>query len=104
MAGYRVDISGPAENDLRDIVRYIAAQLTSPVTALNMMDAIEDAALKLSRMPKSYPPVLDDRLLSMGYRKSIVNNHVIFFTIDEKEKTVNVERILYMRRDWRHIL
>lgn len=31
MAKYRVDVSEPAENDLRDIVRYISAQLSAPI-------------------------------------------------------------------------
>lgn len=40
MAKYRVDISEPAENDLRDIVRYISVLLSALTTALKMMDAI----------------------------------------------------------------
>ena len=42
MTQYRVDVSEPAENDLRDIVRYISAQLSAPITALKMMKAIEE--------------------------------------------------------------
>ena len=40
MAKYKVEVSEPAENDLRDIVRYISVQLSAPVTAIKMMDAI----------------------------------------------------------------
>jgi plasmid stabilization system protein ParE len=104
MAKYRVEISEPAENDLRDIVRYIAAQLSAPMTALKMMQRMEDAIAELEHMPKSYPPVLDDRLQAAGYRKLIIKNHIVFFTIDEGKKTVNVERVLYARRDWLHLL
>jgi hypothetical protein len=32
MAKYRVELSEPAENDLRDIVRYISAQLSGIIT------------------------------------------------------------------------
>jgi plasmid stabilization system protein ParE len=104
MAKYRVDISEPAENDLIDIVRYISAQLTAPMTALKMMDTIEEAIAGLADMPHSCPPVTDERLASMGYRKLIIKNYIAFFTIDEKAKVVNVERVLYTRRDWLHIL
>jgi len=104
MANYRVDLSEPAENDLRDIVRYIAAQLSAPITALNMMETIEKAIEKLSDMPQSYPPVIDDRLSSTGYRKLNVKNYIVFFSINEKDKVVDVERILYARRDWLRIL
>lgn len=43
MANYRVDVSEPAEKDLRDIVRYISAQLSAPMTALKMMDNVKES-------------------------------------------------------------
>jgi len=104
MVKYRVDISEPAENDLRDIARYISAQLSVPVTAMKMMEAIEEALSKLSDMPHGYPLLRDDRLASMGYRRVDVKNYTAFFTINEKEKVVDVERILYARRDWANLL
>ncbi len=104
MAKYRVDVSEPAENDLRDIVRYISAQLLAPMTALKMVSTLEEAIMDLKVMPQKCPPVTDDRLAMMGYRKLLVKNYIVFFTIDEKSKIVDVERILYARRDWHHIL
>jgi len=104
MAKYRVDVSEPAENDLVDIVRYISAQFSAPMTALKMMNTIEEAIVSLADMPHSCPPVTDERLASMGYRKLVIKNYIAFFTIDEKTKVVDVERILYKRRDWLHIL
>jgi len=104
MAKYRIDVSEPAENDLRDIVRYISAQLLAPMTALKMMDTLEEAITGLAVMPQKCPPVTDERLAMMGYRKLLVKNYIVFFTIDEKSKVVDVERILYARRDWHHIL
>ncbi|MFA5384063.1 MAG: type II toxin-antitoxin system RelE/ParE family toxin [Eubacteriales bacterium] len=104
MVKYRIDVSEPAENDLRDIVRYISAQLSASMTALQMMDTVEEAIMGLAVMPQKCPPVTDERLAMMGYRKLLVKNYIVFFTIDKKSKVVNVERILYARRDWRHIL
>jgi len=104
MAKYRVDVSKPAESDLRDIVRYISSQLSAPMTATKMMDAIEEAISGLADMPQKYLPVTDERLASMGYRKLLVKNYIIFFAIDEVSKVVDVERILYARRDWLRIL
>ena len=104
MVKYRVDVSNPAEEDLRDILRYISTQLSAPITALNMVDTIESALTKLENMPESYPLVRDDRLASMGYRRLEVKNYKAFFTINEKEKIVDVERILYARRDWANLI
>lgn len=104
MDAYKIDVSEPAENDLRDIVRYISSQLNAPVAALTMMDAIEEAIDGLASMPQKCPLVIEERLAMLGYRKLIVKNYIVFFTIDEPNKVVDVERILYGRRDWLRIL
>lgn len=104
MAQYKVDVSEPAENDLRDIVRYIASQLSAPISALNMMELLEEAMSILSNMPQRCSLITEERLAQMGYRKLSAKNYIVFFSIDEKHKTVDIERILYGRRDWLRIL
>lgn len=104
MAKYRVDISDPAESDLGDIIRYIASQLSAPLSALHLMELLEESMEDLSDMPQRYPFVSDERLAQMGYRKLSVKNYIVFFSIDEKDKVVDIERILYGRRDWLRIL
>ena len=104
MENYKVDVSESAEEDLLSIVRYIASQFSATETALQMMESIEEALSKLSDMPQAHPLVRDERLASMGYRRINVKNYVAFFTIDEVAKVVDVERILYARRDWASIL
>ncbi|WP_286944955.1 type II toxin-antitoxin system RelE/ParE family toxin [Acetobacterium sp. UBA5834] len=104
MATYNIEISEPAENDLRDMIHYISSQLSSLMTTTNMMDIIEEGLLGLADLPQKCPAVRDDRLAAMGYRKLLIKNNVAFFTIVEHSKVVNIERILYARRDWLRIL
>lgn len=104
MAKYRVEVSEPAQRDLRDIVKYISAQLSAPMTAVKIMDAMEESIGDLASMPQKCPLVTDERLAHMGYHKLVVKSYIIFFTIDEKSKIVDVERILFARRNWLRIL
>jgi len=104
MVKYRVNLSESAEDDLRDIIRYISSQLAAPITAIEMIETLEKALSKLSDMPHGYPLLRDERLASMGYRCVNVKNYTVFFTINAKEKAVDVERILYTRRDWANLL
>jgi len=104
MAEYKVEGSESAEKDLRDIVRYISSQFDAPMTALKMMDIIEEAVNSLEDMPQRCPLVADERLAALGYRKLIVKNYFVFFTVDEQNKVVDIERILHARRDWQRIL
>lgn len=100
MAKYSVDLSEAAEKDLIDIVKYIASQLSSPMSAYHMMEIFEEAMVSLSDSPQRCPLIADERLSQLGYRKLIAKNYIVFFSVDEKNRVVNVERILYARRDW----
>jgi len=104
MDEYRVDVSDPAESDLGDIVRYISSALEAPTTALKIIETIDEALAGLGTMPHSYQKVRDERLAAMGYRILVIKNYIAFFTVNEAEKVVDVERILYGRRDWKRII
>ena len=104
MDTYDVNITEPAEDDLRDIARYISSQLGVPGTALNVIQAIKKAVSKLEKNALIYPLVRDDRLASIGYRSVTVKNYTTFYVVNEKEKKVDVDRILYSRRDWKSIV
>lgn len=104
MTQYRVEVSGPAESDLGEIVRYIASQLSVPLSALHLLELLEEAMEGLSDLPQRYPFVVDERLAQMGYRKIPVKNYIGFYSIDEKNKVVYIERILYGRRDWLRLI
>jgi addiction module RelE/StbE family toxin len=101
---YKVNLTEPAENDLRDIARYISYQLNAPTTALNMIQTIKAAIAKLETMAAVYPFVRDDRLAALGYRFLPIKNYIAFYIVDERAKTVDVDRILYGRRDWNNII
>ena len=101
---YKVEITEPAENDLRDIVRYISTQLSAPITALSMMQTIKDAIARLETTALAHPLVRDDRLAALGYRLLVIKNYIAFYVVNEKEKSVCIDRILYGRRDWQSIL
>ena len=104
MVRYDIRLAEPAEEDLIDILRYIAVELKEPSTALRMLETIDKAIDSLAAMPYRCPLVDDEYLAEMGYRKLHIKNYLAFFTIDEKANIVNVERILYALRDWLHIL
>lgn len=104
MEHYDIRHAEPAEDDLTDILRYIAVELKEPSTALRLLETIDKVIEGLAVMPYRCPLVDDEYLAEIGYRKLHIKNHLVFFTIDEKTKSINVERILYARRDWLHIL
>ena len=101
---YKVSLAEPAENDLRDIARYISAQLNAPTTALNMIQAIKQAIAKLETTALTHPLARDDRLAALGYRLVVVKSYIAFYIVNENDMSVCIDRILYARRDWQSIL
>jgi len=104
METYSINVTEAAEIDLYDMITYISEQFMAEVTALDMLNDIERVLSSLSTFPERIPLVNDDRLRERGYRKLRIKNYIAFFSIDKKNKIVNIERILYMRRDWEHII
>jgi len=101
---FDISVTEPAESDLRDIARYISSQLNAPQAALNLIKALREAIEKLETDALVYPLVRDDRLAAMGYRPLIVKNYIVFYVVNEKAKTVDIDRILFGRRDWQGIV
>ena len=101
---YKITLAPSALDDIRDIVCYISEILANPEAAIRMLDSIEAAIISLSDSPKIHAFVSDERLFALGYRKLLIKNYIVFYIVNEQQRSVEIDRILYARRDWRHIL
>ena len=101
---YKVRITDPAQNEMREVFRYIAEDLQNPVAAVRRISQIDEKIQSLKNNPARFPLVRDDYLASKGLRMIVVKSHLVFFIIHEKEHIVSIMRILYVRRDWLRIL
>ena len=90
---YSVNISSQADKDLRAIYEYIAISLVSPQNAAAQLSRLEDRINSLDNLPNRY----------MIYKNDIrfvpVDNYLVFYTVEDKSKTVSVLRVMYGKRD-----
>ncbi|MEW6247106.1 MAG: type II toxin-antitoxin system RelE/ParE family toxin [Nitrospirota bacterium] len=84
-----------AEQDLLDIVTFVAADNPPPAVAL--ADRIENDLHRLARHPYLGKIPNDERLAALGYRVLVIENYLVFYKI--KGKTLLVHRILHGTRD-----
>ena len=101
---YFLNITDVAEEDILSAINYIANVLKAPMAANNLLDEIEKYEETLEKRPYIYPFVPDEYLARKKLKFVIIKNYIMFYTIDEEEKMVNVIRFLYGRRDWKNIL
>lgn len=104
MNNYLIEITDSAKSDLKDIVRYIQTDLSSPDLAHKFLNGIEKAIEQLSFMPEKFQFVKDPYLSNKGYRYTRYKNYLIFYTINDKLNRVFIHRILHSSRRWESLI
>jgi plasmid stabilization system protein ParE len=93
---YSVRLLRVAEDDLTEIVTYIAAD--RPLAADKFASRIERSLSRLAQNPHLGRIPDEEGLLRLGYRYLVVENHLIFYAIEGD--TIYVHRILHGARDY----
>jgi len=101
---YTVVTSKKAERDMQNIADYISDELHDVEAAFKLMLEIRMQIRQLNQMPKRYPLVSDKRLAKRGIRSFPVKNYIVFYSIDDDTKIVNITSVMYGRRNWVNLL
>lgn len=104
MTEYDVVIGRLAERDIYEAIAYIKEILFQPESARRIYRAIKEQISSLSEMPHRFAVIAEEPYRSMGMRKTSAENYLIFYLVNEKEKTVSVVRVLYNRREWKNLI
>ncbi|MDP3110860.1 MAG: type II toxin-antitoxin system RelE/ParE family toxin [Thermodesulfovibrionales bacterium] len=97
---YAVRLLQIAEDDLNEIVSYIAAENLTAAEAVAAK--IEKNLLHLSDHPFIGRVPEEDELTGLGYRYLIVQNYLIFYTIEGQ--TILIHRMIHGARDYLRLL
>ena len=100
MEKYKLLIFPRAKQDLQDIVDYVNE--LSPNAALKLYDEIVEGIGSLTQIPMRCPLLKSSVLRAKGYRVLVVNNYLVFYVVNVK--TVEIRRILYVRRQYEFLL
>ena len=97
---YQVRFLSIAEEDFTEIISFIAAD--NPTAAYAMANKIEKNLELLSENPNLGRIPREEEIRNLGYRYLIVQNHLIFYTIEEK--IIFIHRILHGARNYKTLL
>lgn len=101
---YKLEYLPAAVKDMTGIVRYISYKLQNPGAASSLADEMVQAADSLCEFPYAHPMHKTIRPLKHEYRRIIIQNYLMFYWVDEEQKTVTVVRVIYARRDYPKML
>ena len=97
---YKIELSIKAKEDIKSIVLYIKNNLNEPSIANKYAKTIKEEIKTLEYSPKKFAIIDDDLIKDLEIRKLNIKNYLAFYRVNEKEKVVNVERILYGASNW----
>ena len=92
------------EDELRDIIFYIAEDSGDIDIALNYLSRIENAINKLASFPETGSIPRYSILKKQGYRVLIIEKHLVFYKINEDTHSVILYAIVDSRRDYVKLL
>lgn len=93
-----------AEEQLREIIFYIADDSGDINIALGYLDKIETAINRLQEFPESGSIPRYSILKKQGYRVIIVEKHLVFYKLNKEEKIVIIYAIMDGRREYLNLI
>lgn len=101
---YKIIRTDKADEQLREIIFYIADDSGSVDIALNYLDKIEAAIRRLEEFPMSGSIPRYSILRKQGYRVLIIERHLVFYKVNEDEKIVTIYAVVDSRREYRNLI
>ncbi|HHX61405.1 MAG TPA: type II toxin-antitoxin system RelE/ParE family toxin [Epulopiscium sp.] len=101
---YEILRTDKAEDQLRHIIFYIADDSGSVDIALRYLDKIERAINHLQEFPNSGSIPRYSILKKQGYRVVIAEKHLVFYKVNEENKTVIIYAIVDGRREYKNLI
>jgi len=90
---YNVTFLPDADRDMDDIAEYLSKFY--PNTARNFFAQLKKQLQLLETMPLMYPAYDADPF----FRKMIINDYLLFYSVDEKRTLITVHRIFHSKRN-----
>ena len=101
---YNIIRTDKLEEQLREIIFYIADDSGSIDIALNYLNKIEKAIKRLEDFPMSGSIPRYSILRKQSYRVLIVERHLVFYKVNERDKIVTIYAIVDGRQEYRNLL
>lgn len=101
---YSIIRTDKADEQLREIIFYIADDSGSIDISLNYLEKIEKAINSLEDFPASGSVPKYSILRKQGFRVLIVERHLVFYKINDEKKEVVIYAVVDGRREYRNLI
>lgn len=92
---YEVRITESAFRDLDLILDYMVFKLRNRQAAAHFHETFFKKISALSTQPKMHEIARDQYLKHRGYRKIVIGNNIVLYTVDDASREVFISRVFY---------
>lgn len=96
---YVVKLTAQAISQIQETVSYISKVLLEPEIARKWANYLQKQISSLDILPARYPLTEEEPWHTRGIRKMPVKNFLVYYLIDDEQKTVLVTAVIYGRRN-----
>jgi len=101
---YKINLAKTMKTDFGRITQYIRDELYNSGAAEKFATNTGKKLENLNPFPKKYTVHESVNSLDYEYRRFIVGNYIVFYTIDEENNKISIIRILHERQDSENVL
>ena len=97
---YKIVFTNDSIEEMDSIYNYISKKLYAPNSARRLMAQVEEEIQSLEYMPQKYAVIKRFPEIDMEYRRIVIKNFVVIYTISEKEKIIYIVHMYYGRSNY----
>ena len=97
---FQVEFTEECIEEIVEIYDYISTQLKENEAAKRLIYDVAQKVLDLSENPELYMKIGKVDRLYREYRRMVVKNFVVLYTIDYEKKKIFVSRMIYGRKNY----
>lgn len=97
---YEIEFTEDARDEIREIYKYISENLVAKQAARDLMRKMKKTIMDLAESPKLYMKIEKKDRRKRDFRRIVIDNYIILYTIDEEKKTVYISHMYYGRRNY----
>ncbi len=97
---FEVEFTDGCIEEISEIYKYISNNLKENEAAKRLMTEVTDKVLNLANVPELYMKIGKVDKLKRKYRRIVVKNYVILYTIDFEKRKVWISRMIYGKSNY----
>ena len=97
---YQVEFTDECIEEINEIYEYISKKLIANESAKRLIQKVKKNILLLSSNPRLYTKIEKENDIELEYRRMVINNYVVLYTIDDEKKIVYISHMYYGKRNY----